>query len=337
MNEAQCRHNAQLIGVNGGSLVPNHAFHSEWHQDWAVAGVLQQAGILKGSEKDSTLRYVDLAANQAIAGSNTAFFDRCLGWKGMCVEPNPSYHMGISQMRSCILEKTCVNENGTVVSFEMDMSRGHIKGRRLTGAKTLHCSRLDALLRKQAVQHALRLEHIHFLSLDIEGAELDALRSVDWTTTTIDVMTVENAMDTLIAFVGERGGERALVPTLCVGLDLLFTRPALQGAAQQWYELYARHALPACITNDTAMCTHSKTAGKFQGGRSFLRCQRYHRENKIDGIGRPAPKSPKRPIDLPNSASWPHRLNHPSTRSPPPATRSSSWFSSSTFWISILG
>ena len=34
---------------------------------------------------------------------------------------------------------------------------------------------------------------INYLSLDTEGAELSALRGVDWSSTTIEVMTVENA------------------------------------------------------------------------------------------------------------------------------------------------
>ena len=30
--------------------------------------------------------YIDLAANLPVGDSNTAFFDRCLGWRGVCVE-----------------------------------------------------------------------------------------------------------------------------------------------------------------------------------------------------------------------------------------------------------
>lgn len=33
-------------------------------------------------------------ANNAYDMSNTFFFDRCLGWRGICVEPNPIFWSG---------------------------------------------------------------------------------------------------------------------------------------------------------------------------------------------------------------------------------------------------
>ena len=47
--------------------------------------------------------YVDLATNDAIARSNTYFLDRCLGWSGLCIEPNPLHHARIRRERSCEL------------------------------------------------------------------------------------------------------------------------------------------------------------------------------------------------------------------------------------------
>ena len=33
--------------------------------------------------------YVDSGANGAVMFSNTYFYDKCLGWTGLCVEPMP--------------------------------------------------------------------------------------------------------------------------------------------------------------------------------------------------------------------------------------------------------
>ena len=78
---------AQLFAPErGGQLVSGFGFHSDVHQDWTVANILMAAGLLH-SEPDAgakPLVYVELATNDALQGSNTAFFDRCLGW---C--PNP--------------------------------------------------------------------------------------------------------------------------------------------------------------------------------------------------------------------------------------------------------
>ena len=50
--------------------------------------------------------YADVAANHFKRISNTYFYDRCLGWRGLCVEPNPRYHADLREKRSCELVPT---------------------------------------------------------------------------------------------------------------------------------------------------------------------------------------------------------------------------------------
>lgn len=53
--------------------------------------------------------YVDIGANQPLAHSNTLFFDKCLGWKGLCWEPNPALHPLFAN-RSCSLVPHCAHQ-----------------------------------------------------------------------------------------------------------------------------------------------------------------------------------------------------------------------------------
>ena len=39
--------------------------------------------------------YVDIGTNDAVKISNTVFFDVCLGWTGVCYEPQKAYHRAI--------------------------------------------------------------------------------------------------------------------------------------------------------------------------------------------------------------------------------------------------
>jgi hypothetical protein len=270
---------AQFFADRGGGLVSGFGFHSSAHQDWAVANVLRAAGVLqpaghsRASEgAPSPLVYVDLATNHALHGSNTAFFDRCLGWEGLCVEPNPMYHGKIREVRTCALEPTCVNEDGSEITFKMAGPLGHIAlppspqnatpAQRVPTkldsvphpAKRMRCSRLSTLLQKH------RWSHINYLSLDIEGAELSAMRSVDWSATTIDVMTVENAKPDTVAFLARQG----MVPALCAHLDLVLVRKGLLPAARRWYEQHGVDAAPMCVHNATDHCIDSQI--------SFLLC-----------------------------------------------------------------
>lgn len=36
--------------------------------------------------------YVESGANDPLALSTSLFFDKCLGWSGLCIEPQPQYH-----------------------------------------------------------------------------------------------------------------------------------------------------------------------------------------------------------------------------------------------------
>jgi len=99
------------------------------------------------------------------------------------------------------------------------------------------CEKLSTLL----AQTAGGLTHIDFLSLDVEGYELLALRTVDWATTTIDTMTVETKGDNRQALATSRQiwellrDSARMVPVLCLGVDTLFVRREHRAAVLAWY------------------------------------------------------------------------------------------------------
>lgn len=142
--------------------------------------------------------YVDLASNNPIKMSNTYFLDRCLGWRGICIEANDVYFEPIHRERSCALVPTCVSsEDGATVSFNLENVKGgivedrykFIKEINSTSSnkhiKQLRCSSMEKILSRYGVRH------IDYLSLDIEGLELSVLESIDWESTGINLMTVE--------------------------------------------------------------------------------------------------------------------------------------------------
>merc|ERR1712151_1314233 len=64
------------------------SFSQGW-QDWYI-----YHNYFKGRQWGDGF-YIDIGANNPLTISNTAFFDKCLGWKGVCVEMNPHYHPSI--------------------------------------------------------------------------------------------------------------------------------------------------------------------------------------------------------------------------------------------------
>jgi len=144
--------------------------------------------------------FVELGANDGVTQSNSLYFEKYRNWRGLLVEPAPQNYLKCRQNRSSkdsIYCAACVafgyepevvriaysNLMSTPVSLESDIQdpRAHAKlGGQFLGdgetifefgavARTLNSLLLDA--------NAPRL--IDFLSLDVEGAELEVLKGVD--------------------------------------------------------------------------------------------------------------------------------------------------------------
>lgn len=148
--------------------------------------------------------YVDVASNEPIAISNTYFFDRCLGWKGVCVEANPEYYERIYRLRSCQLVPTCVgNRDGTYVEFLLKGGAGGVLGDTYKSLKRLdtaneklntlkeRCTTMKFVLERQ------NIATIDYMSLDVEGHELPVLQGFDWSRVKVNVMTIEVSGHTL--------------------------------------------------------------------------------------------------------------------------------------------
>jgi len=110
--------------------------------------------------------YVESGANDFKKLSNTYFFDKCLGWRGLCVEPLPQYHAGLRANRSCELAPECISK---VAGSEMRMDAkanigaagrtGRVEepGSRRAGSLRVNCNPLDVML-KASRQQQLRAQ-----------------------------------------------------------------------------------------------------------------------------------------------------------------------------------
>ncbi|CAN8073250.1 unnamed protein product [Agarophyton chilense] len=135
--------------------------------------------------------YVDVAPKEPIQRSNTYFLDRCMGWRGICVEANPQYYERLHTQRSCHIVPTCASDvDGKHVQFGMLGTNGGIletyagDARVLEGvAEDLTCTTLETAFSRMGVSH------VDYLNLDVQGHELEVLLGVEWGKVTIDLIT----------------------------------------------------------------------------------------------------------------------------------------------------
>tara|TARA_B110000114_G_scaffold185052_1_gene230638 strand:+ start:2205 stop:3260 length:1056 start_codon:yes stop_codon:yes gene_type:complete len=173
--------------------------------------------------------FVEIGANDGLHMSNSWFFERHLGWRGMCVEANPQVFTRLQHNRP-----GCININALIssdrrdpdaqvpfISFyrnpgeekvqtakDWETGLSGIEGSEHSGnheissfdraqkfaARTPGLHVLRSMLPVQSFARLFakhKFEEIDFLSIDVEGNELAVLRSIDFRSTFIRVIVTE--------------------------------------------------------------------------------------------------------------------------------------------------
>ncbi|MGE3491890.1 MAG: FkbM family methyltransferase [Vicinamibacterales bacterium] len=161
----------------------NPAYPSEIGQDKWVAEAMFP-GVRDGV-------FLDVGSGHGQIGSNTrALEDR--GWTGICVDPFPTAMEG----RTCrMVTEVVSSEAGKKVMFHTHDGLGGIAdtlGKWKDEASKAPAVELTTVTLGQVLDQAGAPAFIHFLSLDIEGAELDALRGIPFDKYRFGAMAIEH-------------------------------------------------------------------------------------------------------------------------------------------------
>ncbi len=113
--------------------------------------------------------YVDSGANDAKFLSNTYFFDVCLGWAGLCIEPMTEYHDGIRRERTCTLIPECISSKSSVLKMKRLEALSEISEQ---GEFSVQCNTLKSMLSTH------KIESVDLWSLDVEGYEMQTLKAI---------------------------------------------------------------------------------------------------------------------------------------------------------------
>jgi FkbM family methyltransferase len=133
--------------------------------------------------------YVDVGAHHPRRFSNTHSFYKA-GWRGINIEPNPvamqeflsartrdiNLQYGVAD--SARASTYYLFDDSALNTFDREIVDSRIAGTpyKLTGTLEVPVERLDTLLLK----HLPRNQRIDFLSIDVEGLDLQVLYSNDW-------------------------------------------------------------------------------------------------------------------------------------------------------------
>ena len=173
----------QALRLTWKEAIGGVTFPSEIGQDkWVIVKMFP--GVTDGF-------FLDVGSGHGTIGSNTKALEE-RGWKGICVDPFPVHMDG----RTCTMAREVVSsESGKVVSFHTHAGLGGIAdtlGKWKAEAEKSPAVTLTTVTLAEILARENAPRFIHFLSLDIEGAELDALRGVPMDTYRFGAMAIEH-------------------------------------------------------------------------------------------------------------------------------------------------
>ncbi|MDD5394916.1 MAG: FkbM family methyltransferase [Thiothrix sp.] len=186
---------------DGTKRTRKRVYFSEYGEDrWA------NENIFKGKRGGT---FFEAGAIDGIICSNSLFFERSLGWTGLCVEANLARFAELKRNRSCkvdnrgLWDSECKKEflaveggltgwGGITETIESEhgarIEKNISKGDRYK--ITVSCTTLADMLRKH------ELSKVDFLTLDIEGAEFRVLKAFPFKEFDIEVFCIENNFGT---------------------------------------------------------------------------------------------------------------------------------------------
>ena len=148
--------------------------------------------------------FVDLAAGLPVEGNNTYLLEKFLGWRGLCIEPNPVLFENLKRVRSSKCCDRCIDGKRGQIEF---LVRGVVSGIIDTDTDNSPATRSELieeardreqthLLDAVTLQDVFEEHHvppvIDYFSFDVEGSEARILKPFPFDKYTFLSLTVEH-------------------------------------------------------------------------------------------------------------------------------------------------
>ena len=144
--------------------------------------------------------FLDFGGFEGLLHSNSFYLEKFLGWQGLLVEPNPKPYRSACAVRSCVtinaalypesrrsIEFTDSHGFSSLLEHQDSDSNRHV--RREISAGVI---RVDTINPTELLSRFQVPDYIDYLSLDVEGGELDVINNIDMDRYHIALMSIEH-------------------------------------------------------------------------------------------------------------------------------------------------
>lgn len=142
--------------------------------------------------------FCDIGGNHPLTFNNTRYFEE-IGWTGYVFEPLPKMKPLWEEHRKAKLFPFALSDTEGEVFFSVvsdDATFGdmfsHVKGNKKSG---YNYKTEEILVQTKILKNVLKendINYINYMSIDVEGHELNVLKGIDFKSVKIDVLTIEN-------------------------------------------------------------------------------------------------------------------------------------------------
>lgn len=196
--------NGSVINKYKGNIQqndPKNVYFSQIGQDkYYVENIIKH-------RKNGT--FLDIGAYDGKTFSNTYYLEKVLEWKGICVEPNPEMYKKCRETRKNVVNKAIYEKSGEKIDLVIPSRPGnpeqlcglygHIREKSLTSDFVKEYSQYTTVpvetISLNELLDSNKLYDIDYMSLDIEGYELNVLKSINYNWFKIKFITVEHGND----------------------------------------------------------------------------------------------------------------------------------------------
>ena len=146
--------------------------------------------------------FIEIGAYDGISGSNCYHFERFLNWDGIAIEPSNIQFEKLKKNRKCKVLNNAISDEVKDVEFiEVTEGLTQMSGinnssfeRNINTISNNQESKTNSINLKTITfdEIAPKNKDVDYLSIDIEGGEMNLLKSIDFKTNNIKVISVEN-------------------------------------------------------------------------------------------------------------------------------------------------
>jgi FkbM family methyltransferase len=159
--------------------------------------------------------FVEVGASDGVKLSNTLFFEESMGWNGICIEPNPSAYRDLCINRECVAYDCAVDIEDGQVEFTKNVGYTEqlsgitkyydprqvnriaewVDGNADDGGIVPNSGSSEVIQvksrRLSSIFHECQVTEVDYLSIDVEGAELPVIQSIDFDEVFVHVIGFE--------------------------------------------------------------------------------------------------------------------------------------------------